>query len=188
MLYNDPSNSDPLPSYRDIPPTPQLLGNVKERYVRPNDEPEADMDEDDVRTRRYWKRWGGRAAKELVRTINRERTQKQVRRREPIYSARVREPVYRKESDSSSDSDGTGISLLTTSSVRLTDLGKVKFAAKKSPRRRSSAKAREPEVKRVYWELRGPLTNGYPGKFIAKGYSDEEIAAIAEHLSRLKEE
>ena len=54
MLYNDPSNSDPLPSYRDIPPTPQLLGNVKERYVRPNDEPEADMDEDDVRTRRYW--------------------------------------------------------------------------------------------------------------------------------------
>ena len=56
MQVNDPKNSDPLPSYRDIPPTPQLLNNVRERYIRPNDEPEADMDEDDVRTRRYWKR------------------------------------------------------------------------------------------------------------------------------------
>ena len=103
------------------------------------------MDEDDVRTRRYWKRWGGRAARELVKTIDRERAQKSVRRREPIYSARVREPVFRKDDDSSSDSDATGISLLTTSSVRLTDLGKVKFASR-SPRRKNSEKPR------VDWE------------------------------------
>lgn len=30
----------------------------------------------------------------------------------------------------------------------------------------------EPEVARVYWELRGPIVNGYPGKFLARGYGE----------------
>lgn len=30
----------------------------------------------------------------------------------------------------------------------------------------------EPEAARVYWELRGPVVNGYPGKFLARGYGE----------------
>jgi hypothetical protein len=35
----------------------------------------------------------------------------------------------------------------------------------------------EPMAARAYWELRGPLVNGYPGKFLARGYSENILPA-----------
>ena len=146
MTVNDPSNAqESLPSYRDIPPTPQLLINVKERYIRPDAQPEDEMDEDDIRTRRYWKRWGNRAAKELVKVIDKEKLQRSVKRRELVYSARVREPKYRKDSEESDGSSDTGISLLTTSSMAV---DKVAFNDKA---KKKNVKNKENE-QRVDWE------------------------------------
>ena len=146
-------------SPREIPPTPMLLLASRERSIVAD---EQEMDDDDIRTRRYWQKWGKRTARELIKLIEKEKIHgKRQKQRELTYSARMRGPHYYNESDT--ESEGTEISLLTCSSLaRFQDTN----AAKKS-RRQKGSKGKE-ETKDQNQQKQPPTSSRTMGRMIEK--------------------